>query len=448
MKVAIAALCLAFGLRADDCPPSKLTPQETLARFQELDRAAQASFDAGRYVAAAQQYRDAACVAPNSARALYGLGIAEAAAGNFAEARKALETAYSILPKNAMPLAMLVRVNVAMKDVEQVKAALRTAAQRFPDDAELHSGLARFLAESQMLDLALAESLRLEETGTSDPASAIELAALENTVGAYEDAIRTAAPVEKQASLAAEVRASAAGVAALSLEGAGRREEAIQRLQTAIRLSPSQENSYLALAFLYQKAQRFKEAAALLTEARKRFPSSLDLLLPLGNNLVWAEHHEAGIQVLNELLTKSPGVTEAYIRLAEAYRNMGRSELEVQALRRLARVQPDYPMLHTLIARAMTTMETPDHSAVMAELALAEKSAPNDSEIFYLRGKVYASMGRLPEAVTSLKRAIELSPMDRSAYYQLGLIYGKLEQPELARQTLARMRLLQESSKP
>ena len=32
---------------------------------------------------------------PKSARAFYGLGIAEAAAGNFAAARKALETAYS-----------------------------------------------------------------------------------------------------------------------------------------------------------------------------------------------------------------------------------------------------------------------------------------------------------------------------------------------------------------
>ena len=172
--------------------------KETLARFQELDRAAQSAFDGGRYADAARQYREAACLAPKSARAFYGLGIAEAAAGNFAAARKALETAYSILPDNAMPLAMLVRVNVAMKDTEQVKAVLQTAAQRFPKNAELHSSLARFLAENQLLDLALAESLRFEQTGASDPASAIALAALENTVGAYEDAIRNAATVEKR----------------------------------------------------------------------------------------------------------------------------------------------------------------------------------------------------------------------------------------------------------
>ena len=130
---------------------------------------------------------------------MYGLGIAEAAAGNFAGARKALETAYEILPDNVMPLAMLVRVNVAMQDIDQVKAVLRRAAQRFPKNGELHSSLARFLAENQLLDLALAESLRFEQTGSSDTASAVALAVLENTVGAYEDAIRHAAAIEEQA---------------------------------------------------------------------------------------------------------------------------------------------------------------------------------------------------------------------------------------------------------
>jgi predicted Zn-dependent protease len=129
---------------------------------------------------------------PKSARAFYGLGIAEAAAGKFAAARKALETAYAILPENVMPLAMLVRVEVAAKDIDRLKEVLRTAAQRFPRNAELHSSLARFLAESQLLDLALAESLRFNQTGAGDTASAVALAVLENGTGAYEDAIRTA----------------------------------------------------------------------------------------------------------------------------------------------------------------------------------------------------------------------------------------------------------------
>src|SRR5262249_24518597 len=159
------------------------------------DRAAQSSMDRGQFAAAATQYREAACLVPKSARAFYGLGIAEAAAGRYPAARDALETAYGILPDNAMPLAMLVRVTVAMNDIDGAKEVLRRAARRFPKDGGLHSSLARFLAEHQLLDLALAESLRSQMGGAGDPGSVVALAVLENSVGAYDDAIRHARAV-------------------------------------------------------------------------------------------------------------------------------------------------------------------------------------------------------------------------------------------------------------
>ena len=72
------------------------------------------------------------------------------------------------------------------------------------------------------------------------------------------------------------IKASAAGVAGLSYESIGQREEAVKHLKRALELSPLQENSYLALAFLYEKAQRFKEAVEVLQQARKQIPGSLN----------------------------------------------------------------------------------------------------------------------------------------------------------------------------
>ncbi len=146
MRTVIIYVLLCSGLIAAECEPSRLNEKETLARFQELDRQAQAAFEQNQYSAAAKLYREAACVAPKSARAFYGLGTAEAAAGNFPAARHAFETADALLPANMLPLTMLVRVNVAMKDIERTKDVLRAAAKRFPKSGELHAGLARFLA--------------------------------------------------------------------------------------------------------------------------------------------------------------------------------------------------------------------------------------------------------------------------------------------------------------
>jgi tetratricopeptide (TPR) repeat protein len=439
----MSALAVALFLAAG-CAPSQLGEKETLAKFQELDREAQRAFDGGQYTAAAQRYREATCLVPKSARAFYGLGIAEAAARNFPAAREALETAYAILPENMMPLAMLVRVNVAMRDIEKVKEVLRTAAQRFPKHGELHSSLSRFLAENQLFDLALAESLRFAETGASDTGSTVALAVLENTVGAYDDAIQNAAAIENQPDAPDPVKASAAGVAGLSYESTGRREEAVKHLRLAIQLAPQQENSYLALADLYEKAQRFKEAVEVLHEGRKQIPGSPNFLLPLGNNLVWSEQFQAGVDVLNELIRKSADTAEAYLRLAEAYRKMGRPDQEVETLRKLARVKPGYPMIHILTAQAMLTLDPVEYPKVLAELALAQKTAPNDPDIFYLRGKVYLATNAYQEAVTALKRAIELRPMEPGPYYQLGLTYRKLGQADLAKQVLDRMTYLRQ----
>src|SRR2546425_13296633 len=146
MKALSTMLLAGSALWAADCVPSHLDEKQTLARFQELDRAAQSALDQGQFAAAARQYREAACLAPKSARAFYGLGIAEAAAGNFPAARKALEAACAIPPDRAMPLAMLVRGNAAQRGIDQGKAALRTGAPRFPTSGALRSGTAPCLA--------------------------------------------------------------------------------------------------------------------------------------------------------------------------------------------------------------------------------------------------------------------------------------------------------------
>ena len=440
MKVAVLVFLLASTLAAAECSPSSLSAKEKLEKFQEMDRAAQSAFDRGDYVSAAGRYRDAACLVPESARAFYGLGIAEAASGRLAEGRKALETAFKILPDNAMPLAMMVRVDAGMKNIERVKEDLRIAAEHFPKDADLHSGLARFLAENQLLDLALAESLRCEQTGSSDASSVIALAVLENSVGAYRDAIRNGQAVEERSGVSDALRASAAGVTGLSYESIGEREQGIKHLSRAIELASSQENSYLALADLYEKERRFQDAVDVLKQCREHVAGSSNWLLPLGNNLVWAEHYDEGIRVLNEVIQKAPNTSEAYIRLAEAYRNTGRPDLEVQALEKLSRIKPDYPMVHVFTARAMMTMEAVDYGAVLRVLSQAEKSAPDDAEIFYLRGKAYAATGNDKDAVVAFERAVKMRPTDPSFYYQLGLTYGKLGQAGLAQRTFDRMR--------
>jgi len=442
VAAALSACATGFGA---DCPPHSLTAAETVTRLKGLDTAAQSEMQQHQYAEAVRDYREASCLAPDSAPIFYGLGVAEAASGDFLAARKSLAVADRLQPSNVLPLAMLVRVNFSLGDTESLKATLREAARRFPQDGNLHAGLAQFLVQNKLFDLALAESLRAQRASGANAGSVMELAVLENTVGAYEDAIRNAAAVERQAGLPDGVRASAAGVAGLSYESTGRREEAIAHLRDAIHLDPLQENSYLALAFLFEKAQRYGDAVNILHEGRRKLPGSFALLLPLGSDLVRAEQYQAAIEVLRDLLRQSPDELEAYLRIADAYRKTGRPEQEAGILQDLAQRKPEYPMIHLLIARAMLNPDRADYAKVLDELSLAEKSAPSDADVLYLRGKVYAAMSRYEEAAAALEHAIELNPMDPSPYYQLALVYKKLGKAEQARQALGRMQVVKQN---
>jgi tetratricopeptide (TPR) repeat protein len=341
---------------------------------------------------------------------------------------------------------MLVRVNASMGDVDSLKAALSQLSVRFAANGELHATLSEFLLQNKFPDLALAESLRSQKAGSKTPQSMLDLAVLENTVGAYDDAIRNAVAIESQAGLPATVRASAAGVAGLSYESSGQREPAISHLQNAIQLDPSRENSYLALSFLLEKAQRYSEAAAILEQGRVKLPQSTALLLPLGSNLILAEKYAEGIAVLQDLLRKTPNEYDAYLKLADAFRKTGAGDRELKILWDLESRKPDYPQIHLLLARALMNLEPVDYAGTLDELTLAERASAPDAELFYLRGKVYLATNHSGDAAAALERAIELGPMDPSPYYQLGRLYEKLGQPQRAKDTFARMQYLKSNT--
>jgi tetratricopeptide (TPR) repeat protein len=426
-----------------DCAQPGLSPQERLSRFRDLDTRAQSAMQQKRFSEAVQLYREATCLAPESPRGLYGLGVAQAASGDFMSARESLRKADRIQPTSPLPLAMEVRINYSLNDIEALKANLREEGERFPRDAQLHALLARFLAEKKLMVLALAESLRAQQAGSADSDSKVQLAILENAAGAHEDAIRNATAVEKQSESPTALRASAAGVAGLSYESIGQRDQAILHLQEAIRLDPLRENSYLALADLFEQAQKYAEAANVLEQGRKSIPGSTSFLLPLGADLVRIEKYQQGIDALRELLRQAPDQDQAYLSIADASRKMGNPAQELDALEKLSQRKPDYPMIHVLIARAMLNAIPVDYAKVLDELALAEKIAPADPDVFYLRGKAYAATNRPEEAVAALKRSIDLRPQEPGPYYQLARLYQKLGHSDLAKEQFNRLKILE-----
>jgi tetratricopeptide (TPR) repeat protein len=444
-RLVAAGLCLCALALATDCGAG-LNAQEKITRFKQLDSEAETAMQQHRSAEAVGLYEEAVCLVPNSARGYYGLGVAQAAAGDFLKARESLRTADRLQPTTGMPLIMQVRVNFSLGDMDTLKANLREAADRFPHDSELHTTLARFLAERNLFVLALAEALRGGQ-GSDDWNSRVQLAVLENTVGAYEDAIQNALAIEQSHELPEPARGAAAGIAGLSYESLHKRDQAVHYLNEAIQLDPSQDNSYLALADLFDHEQHYSDAVTVLKQARAHVPDSNAVLLALGADLVRAEQYKEGLDVLRELLQKAPDTPEAYIAIADAGRKTGDAAQEVAALRELERYKADYPMIHVMLARAMLNQQPSQYRSILDELSIAAKKDPNDPDVYFLRGKVYVALGHYDQALAALERSIELRPTEPSPYYQLARVYQKLGKTELAKEQFDRVKFL-ESANP
>ncbi len=328
---------------------------------------------------------------------------------------------------------MLVKISLQSPNPDQVKEFLRLAAERFPRAGKLHAEFVKDLLHQNRTDLALAEALRFEQSGVPDIESMLTLAVVENNAGAFADAARLGQAIEQQAALPADVRASGATVAGLAYENLNQFPEAVEHLKRATELAPTREDPYLYLARVYGKQQNPQAAVEVLEQGSKQIADSQKIRLALGANLVAVEKYAPASQILADVIKNSPDQIDAYPALADAYGKMGQPKLATDVLRKLAARKPDYPMLHLAIAQSLMNTEPLDSARVLEELALAEKTSPEDYDVWYLRGKVCLNMNKVPEAIASLQRAIELRPADSSAYYQLALAYRKSGQAALAK---------------
>jgi tetratricopeptide (TPR) repeat protein len=431
-----------------DCPPDGLTAAQAQERVRELQARAAGFFEQRKFEKAAAELRAAVCVVPSSAKAHHALGLAEAAAGHPDRALSALEQASRLAPEDYAIRLARSQVQASLGDFDSMRQSLLEAAQYERRDtraAGAHAQLGLQLLQQKQTELALAELLRSRRSGGTDPETLAQLARLENTLGAYADAARDGTQLEAEAALAPGLRAIGAAVAGLAYKNLEQPDQAIPHLKAAIEIGKQGgaailETACLALAEIFQDKQDSAEARRILARGREALPDSPRLALALARKLVEAGD-PAAPPLLKQLVTQS-GDGEAYKWLAQAYTALGEFGLAAYTLEELARRHPDYPMVDVMISQALLKQDAPDYTRALDHLVRAEKLSPSGPDVYFLRGKIYLSLGRYQDAVETLRRAIALAPMSELSYYQLGLAYQRLGQTALAREQFDRMTYL------
>jgi len=125
------------------------------------------------------------------------------------------------------------------------------------------------------------------------------------------------------------------------------------------------------------------------------------------------------VELLGQAIARDSNFFLAYCKLAEAHDELGFHEDDAAADLAMAksaidtafRLKPDAGEAHLALALHFYH-GYPDYDKAHRELALAQRTLPNDARVFYWSGLIDRRQGRWDEAARELERAIELDPQN------------------------------------
>ena len=138
-------------------------------------------------------------------------------------------------------------------------------------------------------------------------------------------------------------------------------------------------------------------------------------------------------RLLDQAIARDPDFFLAYCLLAEAHSGLylifdhtpARRDLADRAVKAALHLRPEAGEAHLARARYLYRCNL-DYDNARAELALAQRTLPNNAQVFELMGSIDRRQGRSNEAVRNFEKAIELDPRNLSTLRQLALTYQSM----------------------
>ncbi|MFL6515983.1 MAG: hypothetical protein ACJ8M1_13275, partial [Chthoniobacterales bacterium] len=187
--------------------------------------------------------------------------------------------------------------------------------------------------------------------------------------------------------------------------------------QAALKEQPTQD---LVARDLYERAKQLNDASSFNALRREKLVESAD--------------------ILNQAVARDPNFFNAYCLLANAQALLyfyggdhtpERRTLAGAAVNAAAKLRPEAGETHLARADYLYRCYL-DYDHAREELTLAQRSLPNDGQVFALLGYIGRRQSRWDESTQNLRRALELDP--RNWYYlqQIALSYSFLRRyPEM-----------------
>ena len=365
---------------------------------------------------------------PGNYEANEALGSLYAESGEVARAMTYLERAASVAPGQAIAHANLGTAYFKLGKNKEAVRELRVAVASDPNNSVTQSNLGRaLLADKEAAEAAKVFGAAVDlDPGNSDLRYNWAVALLDaGQTAAAADAL---APVSAQESMP-QIQALLGDIA----ERQGKLQEAVEHLQTAAKLDPSEANIYF-LGFEFLRHWTFDPAIKIFEYGVGKYPASQRMLMGLGIARYSMNDPALAAPIFAKLLDDDPESATYAEFLGKSCNLMPDMSKGCEKLESFAEKHPKNVTIATYAAASILhrSNQTEDLAEAGRLLDRAIALEPTLAEAHMQKGLLLQQQGQWKESIAELQTAITLKPEASKAHYRLALAYSHAGQREKA----------------
>jgi len=334
----------------------------------------------------------------------------------------------------------------------QTDAALeqyKVIADTNPEDAQTYLHMAEIYRKSGKFDLAL-ENLKKAGSLVQDSIEVpYNIAAVYQAQGRYDEAAQTMQDLLKKTEKAdGSYTQSEKNNRAVFLERLGtiHRENnnsaaALEAFRRTLTLGEENaQRGYQQIIDTYREAKQWQQATDAAKEAVEKLPNDRGLKMVYASQLADMGQADKGLDQVKSMLQGKPEDREVYITLAQMYSRLKRWPEAEQSLDKAEQLSTkDEEKQYIDFLRGSTLERQKKYDAAEASFRKVLATRPDDPNTLNYLGYMLADRGvKLDEAVTLIKKAVDLDPANGAYLDSLGWAYFKQGKFDLAEDNLIR----------
>lgn len=362
--------------------------------------------------------------------------VSQYKSGQLDKAISSLHQAIKLDSSSADPYVLLGQIHLEKKRTKDAESILLRAARLKLNDARIYFLLGASQFEQAKYSDAIINLKRAVELNPNSPAAnkktkeVLSFAYLNLGAKEYQSGRKTQARQYIESAVKTDPsNVKAYRNLAIVYYESGKKSEATDALQKGLKIDPRDEAMLKMLVQIHSQQKDFKSAQNVCEKIHSYYPKDLDVALQLAYLYRFNNEVDKAIKIYQKFIQLNPTEKKVYDEYADLFFSLGQPDSAISVYQNLLKQTPDNKSIYNDIAQIYAEQKRWDEARFAYRMTMQGQNT--HPQLYQRIAETYLSESRNDEAVTILQEALSHFPNNEDFLRTLGMIYEKT-QPLLA----------------